>query len=201
MYVDTIFWASSIAFDRLLQRSVRMLLRARFAPTVNDGVCQLTLCTWLYPHVSEKASRLWRSQQEHALLSVYPSVWRLQSGHACWMQPALCNHRRLALNFSACTVNLASFEQLINQSCDVGVVNTPSMGVALRSSNREHFFAQIFASGQSAKNFSSENFSPYGIKNSILKILYAFKLWCQTSSSPLRLGKNYQNCGHSRALL
>ena len=56
MRVDTIFWASSIASDRLLQRSVHMLLRARLAPTVNDGVFQLTLCTWLYPHVSEKTA-------------------------------------------------------------------------------------------------------------------------------------------------
>ena len=83
------FWASSIASDWLLQRSVRMLLRARLAPTANDGVFQLTLCTWLYPHISEKTGRLWRSQQEHALLSVYPSIWWLQSSHACWMSPKL----------------------------------------------------------------------------------------------------------------
>ena len=38
----------------------------------------------------------------------------------------------------------------------------PAIGVALQSSNREKFFAKIFASGQSAKILSRENFSPYG---------------------------------------
>ena len=33
------------------------------SPLANDTVCQLTLCTWLYPYVSEKTSRLWKFQQ------------------------------------------------------------------------------------------------------------------------------------------
>ena len=43
----------------------------------------------IVPPCLKKTNRLWKSQQEHALLSVYPSVWRLQSGHACWMSPKL----------------------------------------------------------------------------------------------------------------
>ena len=34
----------------------------------------------IVPPCLRKTSRLWRSQQEHALLSVYPYIWLLQSG-------------------------------------------------------------------------------------------------------------------------
>ena len=74
----------------LLQWLLIVYYKDQFACYFEPALLQrLTTVSVSWHSALEKTSRLWRSQQEHALLSVYPSVWRLQSSHACWMSPEL----------------------------------------------------------------------------------------------------------------